>query len=172
MKRLLFITLMFVAAGAGESLIFAQTNYSQFKHDNPNHSRLPCLLCHRRTDNSSQPKLPGKNAHAPCTGCHQQSLPIRAVRSRFMRTSEQAAAFRVGFSHANHDASEKLSCAECHRVRPGLPRGRQVSSPVALNHRAAARSTSCATCHNSERAFGGDDFSVCTRCHKGSTWRF
>jgi hypothetical protein len=28
------------------------------------------------------------------------------------------------------------------------------------------------TCHNGKRAFGGDDFTVCTRCHKGATWRF
>lgn len=258
MKRLLFITLIFLAADAREPQIFAQTNYSQFKHDNPNHSRLPCLLCHRRTDNSARPTLPGKNSHAPCTGCHQQQFansgseicsnchtdaqsgtlkPFPPLRSfnvrfdhakhtsaecatchrrsrggvamtiparlpahttcfschtqnakavgrdisscgtchllgRFVRRSEQAAAYRVGFRHANHDVSEKLSCPECHRVRRGLPRGRQVSSPVALNHRAPSQSQSCATCHNAERAFGGDDFSVCTRCHKGSTWRF
>jgi c(7)-type cytochrome triheme protein len=258
MKTLLFITVMILATVAGAPQNFAQTNYSQFKHDDPNHSRLPCLLCHRRTDNSAQPTLPGKNSHAPCTGCHQQQFantgneicsichtdaqsgkmkPFPALRSfnvkfdhakharsecstchrrsrsgialtiparlsahttcfgchtsnakangrdisscgtchqlgRFGGTSEQAAAYRVGFSHANHDASEKLSCAECHRVRPGFPRGRQVSSPVALNHHAPERSTSCASCHNSQRAFGGDDFSVCTRCHKGSGWRF
>lgn len=258
MKRLLFITVVMFAACAGEPRIFAQTNYSQFKHDNPNHSRLPCLLCHRRTDNSARPTLPGKDSHTPCTGCHQQQFansgseicsichtdaqsgkmkPFPSLRSfnvrfdhakhassdcatchrrsrggvaltiparlnahttcfgchtpsakangrdisscdtchrigRFVRTSEQAAAYRVGFSHANHDASEKLGCRECHKVRPGAAQGRQVTSPVALNHRASARTTSCATCHNSQRAFGGDDFSVCTRCHKGSSWRF
>src|SRR4029453_18462214 len=45
-------------------------NYSQFKHDNPQHARLPCLLCHSRETNSPRPSLPGKSNHAPCTGCN------------------------------------------------------------------------------------------------------
>lgn len=236
----------------------AQTSYSQFKHDNKNHARLPCLLCHRRENNSAQPTLPGKASHAPCTGCHAQQFanpaseictichtdaqsgkvkafpPLRSfdVRfdhakhgdvtcatchrrnrggiglsiparlnahvtcfschtpgakangrdisscstchqlGRFVRTSERAAAYRVGFSHANHDASEKLACAACHSVRAGSMRGRQVSSPLPLNHHAPARASSCATCHNGQRTFGGDDFSVCKRCHKGPAWQF
>ncbi|HTG85953.1 MAG TPA: cytochrome c3 family protein [Pyrinomonadaceae bacterium] len=252
----LALTLVVLSA-AGVSSVYAQTNYSQFKHDNPQHARLPCLLCHRRDSNSPQPTLPGKASHAPCTGCHQQQFanaaseicsichtdaqsgkmkPFPPLRSfnvrfdhakhagtecgschrrnrggvalsiparmnahvtcfgchtpgakpngrdisscstchqlgRFVRTSEQAAAYRVGFSHAKHDASESLSCVECHKVRPGLPQGRQVTAPVALNHR-ATRGTSCASCHNGQRAFGGDDFSVCKQCHKGSAWRF
>jgi hypothetical protein len=28
------------------------------------------------------------------------------------------------------------------------------------------------TCHDGKRAFGGDDFTVCKRCHKGAGWRF
>jgi hypothetical protein len=28
------------------------------------------------------------------------------------------------------------------------------------------------TCHNGKRAFGGDDFSACKRCHTGAAWRF
>ena len=233
-------------------------DYSQFKHDNAQHARLPCLLCHRRETNSAQPMLPGKAGHAPCTGCHAQQFsnsaspictichtdaqsgkvkafpPLRSFDARFdhakhssagcagchrrnrggiglsipasmnahvtcftchtpdakangrdisscstchqlgqlVRVSEQAAAFRVGFSHANHDASEKLACASCHRVRAGLPRGRQVSAPSALNHHARAGTSSCATCHNGQRAFGGDDFSTCKRCHTGEAWRF
>lgn len=236
------------------------TDFSQFKHDDRNHARLPCLLCHRRENNSAQPTLPGKAAHAPCTGCHQQQFannqseictichtntetgqvkpfpPLRSFNVRFdhsthanqgascatchrrnrngvglsipsrlnahvacyschtpgaranerdisscstchqlgnlVRTSEQAAAYRIGFSHTNHDASEKLTCIECHKVRAGLPQGRQVSEPAPLNHHAGARSFSCASCHNGQRAFGGDDFSVCKRCHKGSAWHF
>ena len=236
----------------------SSTDYSQFKHDDRNHARLPCFLCHRRENNSPQPTLPGKAAHAPCTGCHAQQFsnpaseictichtdvqsgkvkafpPLRSFDVRFdhanhagaacatchrsnrngvglsipsrlnahvtcfschtpnaqangrnisscstchqlgrlVRTSEQAPAFRVSFSHAKHDASEKLSCAACHQVRVGLSRGRQVSTPLPLNHRAPGTASSCATCHNGQRAFGGDDFSVCKRCHKGSAWHF
>ena len=226
------------------------TDYSKFKHDDRNHARLPCLLCHRREDNSPQPTLPGKAAHTPCTGCHAQQFsnpasaictichtdaqsgkvkafpPLRSFDASFdhakhsgaacatchrrnrggvglsipsrlnahatcfschtpgaqangrnisscgtchqlgrlVRTSEQARGFRVGFSHASHNES---GCAVCHQVR-----GRQVSAPLPLNHHAPARAFSCASCHNGQRTFGGDDFSVCMRCHKGSQWRF
>ena len=245
---------------SGSSATQQATDYSKFKHDNPNHARLPCLLCHRRENNSAQPTLPGKDAHAPCAGCHAQQFsntgseictichtnpqsgrvkafpPVRSFNVRFdharhaaagaacdtchrrsrggvalsiparlnahvtcygchtprfqvngrnlsscstchqlgrlVRTSEQAAAYRVGFSHAGHDASEGLKCSDCHRLRAGLPLGRQVSAPLPLNHHAPARASSCMTCHNGQRAFGGDDFSVCKRCHKGSEWRF
>ena len=235
-------------------------DFSKFKHDNPQHARLPCLLCHRRENNSARPTLPGKSGHAPCAGCHAQqfsnsngpicsichtniqagtvkpfprllsfnvkfdhaghsaaglacatchrqnrggvalSIPAgpgahtvcfschtpqaqsngRNISScstchelgRFARTSERAAAFRVGFSHLKHDASENLRCADCHRVRAGSPPGRQVMSPVALNHHAPEGSKSCMSCHNGKRAFGGDDFSVCTRCHTRTAWHF
>lgn len=252
---------MLTIAGAF-ALVHAQqpgVDYSQFKHDNPQHARLPCLLCHRRENNSARPTLPGKSGHTPCVGCHMAqfnsssgpmcgvchtdlqkgvvkafpslrsfnvrfdharhgtvgatcatchrpnrsgvalSIPAginahtlcyqchtpeakandgRSIAScstchapgRFVRTTERAAAFRVGFSHAKHD--ENLRCADCHRVRAGAQPGRQVTSPLALNHHAPERASSCRTCHDGKRAFGGDDFSVCTRCHSGSKWQF
>jgi c(7)-type cytochrome triheme protein len=240
--------------------LWSNTDFSDFKHDNAQHARLPCLLCHRRENNSPQPTLPGKAAHAPCTGCHAPQFanpsspictichtdvqsgkvkafpPLQSFNARFdhakhtgvgadcstchrrnrsgvglsipsrlnahvacfachtpnaqangrnisscstchqlgrlVRTSEQTASYRVGFSHANHDASEKLACAACHKVRAGAAQGRQVSAPLALNHHAPAQAPSCATCHNGQRAFGGDDFSACKRCHTGSRWQF
>ena len=261
-KTIIWFAVAFIVIGVfvGQQSVLAQTNYSQFKHDNRDHARLPCLLCHRRENNAAQPTLPGKASHAPCTGCHTQQFsnpaseicsichmdaqsgkvkafpPLRSFNVRFdhakhstagaacatchrpnrrgvglsiparlnahvtcfschtpgakadgrdisscstchqlgglVRTSERAAAYRVGFSHASHDASEKLVCADCHSVWAGLPRGRQVSAPLPLNHHAPARAASCATCHNGQRTFGGEDFSVCKRCHKGSTWYF
>ena len=237
------------------------TDFSKFRHDNPNHARLPCLLCHRRETNSPRPSLPGSNGHLPCAGCHAQqfayssgpmctichtdvqsgklkSFPrlssfhmkfdhARHVRmgnlscaschrpsrggvalsipagfnahttcfrchtpsaksgdqnisscgvchqlGRHGRTRETAAAFRVGFSHAKHDKSEGLSCNECHRVRAGVARRLQVSAPQPLNHHASPGAFSCMSCHNGKRAFGGDDFSVCKRCHTGNAWHF
>jgi hypothetical protein len=238
-------------------------DYSQFKHDNPQHARLPCLLCHRRETNAAQPTLPGKSNHEPCSGCHAQQFsdssgPICAVchtnsqagtvktfpslksfnvkfdhashspvgttcatchrtnrrgialsipaglnahsicfrchtpdakpnesngrnlgscstcheLGRHVWSTESASAFRLGFSHRSHGAPEKLRCSACHRVMPDQAIGRQVTSPIALNHHAPARALSCISCHHGQRAFGGDDFSVCTRCHKGSLWRF
>jgi c(7)-type cytochrome triheme protein len=232
-------------------------DYSKFQHSSRNHSRLPCLLCHRR-ESGSVPKLPGSNGHLPCAGCHAQqfsnadspictichtdvksgavkSFPrLKSFRMKFdhslhvkmgsvscatchrplrsgaamsipagfnahstcyrchgsraqssgrdisscgtchqlggySRTPTSAQAFRVGFSHTRH---QKVSCNECHEVRAGMPQRRQVTAPEPLNHHATGRGQSCMTCHDGKRAFGGDDFSVCKRCHKGPTWRF
>lgn len=272
LKWLLTIVLAVAVATLGLKLVHSaqaadaiepqtsSVDYSQFKHDNRQHARLPCLLCHRRENNAARPALPGKSEHAPCVGCHAMQFsgssgpmcnichtnveagtvkPFPTLRSfnvkfdharhtaagaacatchrpnrggvalsipvglnahticfechtpqaksggrnlgacstchapgRLVRTSERAAAFRVGFSHAKHGSSENLRCADCHRVRAGLARGRQVSSPLALNHHAPERVSSCSSCHNGKRTFGGDDFSSCKRCHKGSTWHF
>jgi c(7)-type cytochrome triheme protein len=235
-------------------------DFSKFKHASAYHVRLPCLLCHRREDNSARPAIPGKSQHLPCTGCHQKqfadsssaicaichndaqtgslkafprltsfnltfdharhttmgrvtcaschrpanggvamTIPVgfnahvtcfqchgpqaksgdRGISScgtchqpgRYVRTSQMAAAFRVGFSHAKHDRDEQLTCGQCHRVQPGLQRN-EVTTPQPLNHHASPKSFSCMSCHDGKKAFGGDDFSVCKRCHQGSNWRF
>lgn len=233
-------------------------DYSKFQHGTRNHSRLPCLLCHRRETNSAIPKRPGGSGHLPCAGCHTQqfsnsespictichtdvksgalkSFPgLRSFRMKFdharhtrmrsvdcatchapigsgvaqwiprgfnahivcykchapraqsggrdisscgtchqlggySRTSMYAQAFRVGFSHEKH---QKVTCNECHQVRAGMPQRRQVTAPEPLNHHATGRGLSCMTCHDGKRAFGGDDFSVCKRCHTGTAWHF
>jgi len=233
-------------------------DYSKFLHSNANHSRLPCLLCHRRETNAARPLIPGGKGHLPCAGCHAQQFsnsdgPIctvchtdvksgalktfpglhsfnmkfdharhlnmggsgcntchRAARGGvalsipsgfnahttcygchtpgaqssgrdisscgtchqpggYARTPEAAPAFRVGFNHAKH---QKLSCSQCHEARAGMPQRKQVTAPQPLNHHATGRGLSCMSCHNGKRAFGGDDFTVCTRCHTGTTWHF
>ena len=233
-------------------------DYSKFLHSSRNHSRLPCLLCHRRDSNSPQPKLPGQADHAPCAGCHAQQFSnsdspictichtdvksgalkafprLKSFRMKFdhslhvnmqgvscatchrpsrggvalsipagfsahatcyrchtpraqsqgrdisscrtchqiggyRRTPVYAQAFRVGFNHARH---QKVTCNECHQVRAGMPQQKQVTSPVPLNHHARAGTESCMSCHDGKRAFGGDDFSVCKRCHTGTRWQF
>ena len=202
-------------------------DFSKFLHDNANHARLPCLLCHRRENTNARPTLPGGGGHLPCTGCHAKefansSSPVcaichtnsqsgalkafpalRSFNMRFdharhasvgrvscstchrpsrggvamtipsggnahvtcyqchgpqaksgdrdisscgtchqlggdSRTTTQAAAFKVGFSHAKHGGAQKLSCSECHSVRAGIPQRRQVTAPLALNHRVDA----------------------------------
>ncbi len=233
-------------------------DYTKFLHTTRNHSRLPCLLCHRRETNSPRPKLPGSSGHLPCAGCHAQqfsssdspictichtevksgalkSFPrLTSFRMKFdhslhlkmgsvscatchrpsrggvalsipagfnahvtcyrchtpraqsngrdisscgtchqlggySRTLEFASAFKVSFSHVNH---QKVSCSDCHQVRAGMPQRRQVSAPEPLNHHATGRALSCMSCHNGKRAFGGEDFSVCKRCHNRDTWHF
>jgi c(7)-type cytochrome triheme protein len=236
-------------------------DFSKFLHSSPNHTRMPCLLCHRRESNSPRPNLPGGSGHTPCVGCHAQQFantespictichtdvrsgaiksfpPLKSFRVNFdharhlntggvscatchrparggvalsipvgfnahstcyschtpraksgsrdisscgtchklggyARTPTWTAAFRMSFSHAKHGSSQKLSCNDCHQVRAGLPQRRQVTSPQAANHHASGRSQSCMTCHDGKRAFGGDDFSVCKRCHTGTRWHF
>lgn len=233
-------------------------DYAKFQHSSSNHSRLPCLLCHRRESNSPIPKRPGGSGHLPCAGCHAQqfsssdspictichtdvksgalkSFPrLQSFRMKFdhsrhlsmgsvscatchrparggvalsipagfnahttcyrchtpraqsggrdisscgtchqlggySRTSESAAAFRVSFNHLKH---QKVTCNECHQVRAGMPQRRQVTTPEPLNHHATGRGQSCLTCHDGKRAFGGDDFSTCKRCHTGAAWHF
>ena len=233
-------------------------DYGKFQHSSRNHSRLPCLLCHRRDDNSALPKRPGGSTHLPCAGCHAQQFSnsespictichtdvksgalkpfprLQSFRMKFdhsrhlsmgsvscatchrparagvalsipagfnahttcyrchtpraqsggrdisscgtchqlggySRTPESAPAFRVSFNHSKH---QKVTCTECHQVRAGMPQRRQVTAPEPLNHHATGRAQSCMTCHDGKRAFGGDDFTVCKRCHKGTTWHF
>lgn len=229
--------------------------YVRFQHAIPMHGRLPCLLCHKRADNSPVPRLPG---HLPCAGCHEQQFaagnqhpicaichtatgvkrfpPLRSFNAGFDhakhrqktdcatchkptrrgvgfsipadlnahsscfqchtaqaqsgerslgscglchqpgrppgRVSDWAKAYAVNFNHAEHGTNRNLNCAACHTVRVGTARGRQVTAPAAAMHFAPARAASCASCHNNRRAFGGDDFADCRRCHTGRTFRF
>lgn len=231
-------------------------DYSRFQHRNPTHSRMPCLLCHQRTDNSAAPKFSG---HVPCASCHTQQFAdggsqictichtnaqtgamkrfpsLRSFNSRFdharhmrqtgcatchkpsrrgvalsipaglgahttcyqchgprteiggrnigscstchqlgrpTRTSDWSPAFAKNFDHSEHRGVGRLNCSSCHTVRARMPRGRQVTSPVASMHFASSRSLSCATCHDNKRAFGGTDFADCKRCHQGASFRF
>ena len=245
------------AADEASPSVFADpeqpVDYSRFRHGNEYHTRLPCLVCHRRDDNSARLSLPGKINHLPCAGCHglqfsdpaspictichtnpqsgalKQFPGLRSFNARFnhsrhsrvncvtchapegrgvarnipsgraahvtcfqchtasssnamascstchqpgrlVRVSESALAFRRGFSHARH--SRNMNCRSCHTVRAGSARGRQVSSPTAAMHFAPAKTQSCASCHNGERAFGTDTFANCKRCHVANTFRF
>lgn len=234
----------------------AVQNYSRFQHSNPTHARMPCLLCHKRDDNSATPKLAG---HVTCSGCHAQQFAdsgsqmctichtntqsgatkrfpnLRSFNVRFdharhlrltncstchkpsrkgvalsvpsrlgahttcfqchgpqtevgdknigscgtchqpgrpVRNSDWAAAFAKNFDHSEHRGIGLLNCSSCHTVRAGMPRGRQVTAPAASMHFASSGRQSCATCHNNKKAFGGNDFSDCKRCHQGTSFRF
>jgi c(7)-type cytochrome triheme protein len=238
---------------------------SNFSHSIQQHASLACNDCHRRTDNSSRPKLPGHKAcidchiqefttsdsplcmnchtnvasnHPPlkafpgltgfnmrfdhaqhmqgsarpeqgCASCH---LPMRRgvalsipsgegahdncyrchtpnaqaptagrdiascstchAQGGYARTPTNARAYAVSFSHATHSARQGLRCDECHQVRAGVGQSRQVTAPRPTQHFGSARAQSCMTCHDNRRAFGGEDFADCKRCHKGQTFRF
>jgi len=144
--------------------------------------RVTCATCHRPSNGGVAMNIPaGFSAHATCFQCHGQGAKSadRDISScgtchqpgRYSRATQMAAAFKVGFSHSKHDRDEQLTCNACHRVRSGVARN-EVSAPQALNHHASAKSFSCRSCHDGKRAFGGDDFSVCKRCHQGTAWHF
>lgn len=236
----------------------AAKDFSKFSHRQPAHTRLPCLLCHRRESTSVQPQRPG---HTPCAGCHadqftRQSGPLctichsgqtaaasdvkpfprlasfnmkfdharhkgancstchkptgrgnvalsipsgfnahatcyqcHSARAQaggrdisscgtchslggYSRTPVFTKAFQVNFSHAKHGRNQKLDCNDCHQVKAGLPQRKQVTAPLPANHSAPEHALSCMACHNGKRAFGGDDFKSCQKCHTGQTFRF
>ena len=144
---------------------------------------ISCATCHRPNRGGVAMTIPaGFNAHVTCYQCHGpgaksgdrdiSSCGVCHEMGRRIRTSEAASAFRVGFSHTKHNRDEGLSCNDCHRVRAGVVQRLQVTAPQPLNHHASPNSLSCMSCHNGKRAFGGDDFSVCKRCHTRNTWHF
>lgn len=143
-----------------------------------------CVACHsqplRRGVALSIPA--GLGAHNNCYTCHTPnsrsdagrdlaSCGVCHTQASYARTSTNARAFRVGFSHADHGARQRLSCADCHTVTPGLAQSRQVSAPRAAQHFNTTRAQSCMSCHNGRRAFGDTDFGDCKRCHEGQTFR-
>ena len=144
-----------------------------------------CASCHRPLRRSAAAlSIPsGLSAHNQCYTCHtpgSKSSSGREIAScgicheqkSYSRTSTNARAYRFAFSHAKHGRGQRLDCADCHRLSPGLPQSRQVSSPLAAEHFAASRGMSCLTCHNGKRSFGGDlAFKDCRRCHTAATFR-
>lgn len=144
-----------------------------------------CATCHRPERRGVALSIPeGLSAHATCYQCHTtraQSATGDDISScstchslgRYTRTPEWTRAYRVNFSHAKHGSQQELSCVDCHRVRAGMAQARQVTAPVPTEHHGSSlRAQTCMACHNNKRAFGGDDFSDCKRCHQGSSWHF
>jgi c(7)-type cytochrome triheme protein len=170
-----------VKSGAVKS--FPRLKSFAMKFDHSLHVKMPsvnCATCHRPSRGGVALSIPsGFNAHTTCYRCHtpraqSEGRDISSCKTchqlgNYRRTPEYAQAFRVGFSHAKH---QKEGCDECHQIRAAMPQRRQVTQPAALNHHAAAGTQSCKSCHDGKRAFGGDDFSVCKRCHTGTAWRF
>ena len=142
-----------------------------------------CATCHKPTRRGAAFSVPSAaNGHATCFQCHGPRTDVggRNIGScgtchqpgRPVRASEWAKAYSENFSHQAHIRAGNSNCSVCHTVRAGGVRGRQVSAPLPLNHHAPAGTMSCATCHNNKRAFGGDDFKDCRRCHTGKTFAF
>lgn len=139
-------------------------DFSRFAHTQTGHARLPCLLCHRREDNSPLPRLPG---HTPCTGCHAQQLTNPAsnicvichtdARSGAVKPFPPLKSFNLVFDHARHTAGLRVACAACHKP---TRRGAAYSIPAG----SSAHET-CYQCHQPRALVNGRDISSCNTCH-------
>lgn len=139
-----------------------EKDYSRFTHTNPYHSRMPCLLCHRRDNNSARIGFPGKAGHLPCAGCHalqfsDSSSPICTichtnVQTGVMKRFPGLQTFGRKFDHAKHS---RVNCSICHKP---AQRGIAFSIPSG----STAHST-CFQCHSSSAAFS---MSSCSVCHQ------
>ena len=176
-------TICHTDAKSGAVKQFPRMKSFRMKFDHSRHVSMggvSCATCHRPSRGGVALSIPtGFSAHTTCYKCHTPRAQSagRDISScgtchqlgRYSRTPQFTQAFRVGFSHGKH---QKINCNECHQVRAGMPQRRQVTAPEPLHHHATGRGQSCMTCHNGKTAFGGDDFSVCKRCHTGPMWRF
>src|SRR6266516_2291177 len=147
--------------------------------------RNGCAACHDKPLNRGAAlSIPvGLTAHTQCYSCHTPSSKSASGNDiascgichqtrAFARTSTNARAFRLSFSHSKHGPRQRLECASCHTLSAGLPQGRQVRSPAAAEHFPPGRGQSCLSCHDGKRSFGGDlAFADCQRCHAGTTFR-
>jgi c(7)-type cytochrome triheme protein len=153
------------------------------RFDHSRHQSANCASCHKPANRGVALTIPaGTSAHTTCYQCHNAGAQAggrdistcstcHAQGARTARAAMAAKAYQVNFSHAEHTGVARLSCTQCHRLRAGTGRD-QVTEPQPLMHHASAWSQSCMSCHNNQRAFGGDDFKDCKRCHEGPTFRF
>jgi c(7)-type cytochrome triheme protein len=145
------------------------TDYSKFLHSSGQHRSVDCNSCHRRQDNSIEPRFPG---HAACQECHLTQFttpgnPMCAICHSDVNSghlkgfpSKFKESFNVKFDHAQHNtgsARPQSGCASCHG-RP-VNRGVAQSIPVGLSahqecytcHTAGSNIGSCGTCHAQAR---------------------
>ena len=141
-----------------------------------------CAACHSPASRGVAVSIPERlNAHQICYDCHSPAKQASKFSScgschslgSYSPTSTAARVYRMGFSHADHGARERLTCDRCHDVRGrGLPQARQVSSIMPVQHLSSSRAQNCVSCHNGRRAFGESvNFSECSRCHKRPGFR-
>jgi hypothetical protein len=144
-----------------------------------------CATCHSRLGGRAAAALSiptSLSAHNQCYSCHTPSSKAASGREiascgvchdekGFSRTGTNARSFPFAFSHAKHGPGQRLGCNDCHNLTAGAAQSRQVSSPAPSEH-FAARNSTCLTCHNGKRSFGGDlAFKDCKRCHTATTFR-
>lgn len=169
-------------AESGEVKPFPPLKSHNVIFDHAKHLRQTnCTTCHKPLRNGVAVSIPaGFNAHNSCFQCHTPDAKSGEKNINSCNVCHQPGKFggriretaqtyeKTPFSHASH----KFACTDCHSVKAGAARGNQLTAPVAAMHFPPKNVQSCASCHNNKRAFGGDDFSDCRRCHKGNDFKF
>jgi c(7)-type cytochrome triheme protein len=137
-------------------------DYSRFLHTNPAHTRLPCLLCHRRDDNSPRIRFPGSRGHMPCAGCHTAEFagntsPMCTIchTATGLKSFPPLRSFSARFDHGRH---QRVNCAVCHKstnrgVALSIPSGGGAHATCFSCHSASAPASmsSCSVCHQPGR---------------------
>lgn len=138
-----------------------EQNYARFRHDVAQHNRLPCLVCHVRSDKSPTPKMPG---HIPCSSCHTQQFaegntnPICSIchTATGVKPFPPLRSFNAVFDHGRH--VRQTNCATCHKP---TSRGVALSIPSRLSAH-----TTCFQCHGPQTMIGGKNIGTCSTCHQ------
>ena len=182
-KQNAICTICHTDAQAGTVKAFPALKSFDVVFDHANHQRQTnCATCHKPTRRGVAQTIPaGLNAHNTCFECHTPNAKSGERDIAQCSTCHQPGKFggRISesarlydttpFSHASH----RLECSACHTIKAGATRGNQAAATlVAAMHFPPKAAQSCASCHNNKRAFGGDDFSDCRRCHRGNNFKF
>ena len=141
-------------------------NFSRFQHSSTQHKRMPCLVCHVRSDNSPTPKMPG---HIPCASCHSQQFaegnasPICSIchTATDVKRFPPLRSFNAVFDHSRH--IRQTNCATCHKP---ASRGVALSIPARLSAH-----TTCFQCHGPRTMSGGKNIGSCSTCHQPGSLR-
>ena len=150
------------AAGLSDETadVTAQQDFSKFLHSSPQHTRMPCLVCHVRKDNSAAISFP---SHIPCSSCHVQQFadnqsPICTIchTATGMKRFPGLRSFKATFNHARH--TSQTNCATCHRPASG---GAALSVPSGANAH-----LTCFACHGPKSDVGGRNIGSCSECHQ------
>lgn len=137
-----------------------EQDFSKFRHNSAQHTRMPCLVCHVRNDNRTRITYPG---HIPCASCHQQQFadntnPICTIchTTTSVKAFPGLRSFRTAFDHAKH--ARQTNCSTCH-----APSSRGAALSVPSGSRGHA---TCFQCHGPQAKAGGREISSCSVCHK------
>ena len=139
------------------------------------HAKADCATCHKTASKGAVFTIPnGQAAHSNCFQCHSPTKNSRTFTSSSCFQCHQiggkndikpsSVTIAGNFSHSKHNA---MSCDSCHNSKSG-----QMSAPAVVMHKTSKTGFNCASCHNNQTAFGGEDFTNCRQCHTSGNFKF